>query len=781
MRLSRLSASATLLLRVFGLLVALMILVGGVSRGVSQARSDSDSRAVSAATTVAAQKGAAIEEYFGRARSILLIAAQNPAFRDYYEAPNKVGTIPESPMKTAVEIRAALAYFHTLYPDSIGEVCFIDRTGAERARVVGGVQASGTSLSVDESSNVFFLPTLSIPSGDVYQAAPYISSDTHDWVISNSTPISDATGKVTSLLHFEISIESFRHLLSVGVGSVEVQLVDSLTGSVVVDSEVPQLVGAPLGDPDDGRIAVPASDGMGHTGGRRLAFRHIFTGVNNLNHWTVAVPIEAAPVSLSGIFNAITIAAVAVAAAIVLLVVVSIRMSRARRLAAVDDLTGLANRSEFLGVANRALTDASDTGSSIAVLVLDLDRFKEVNDSLGHHAGDDLLRSVGPRIANVLRNGDVAARFGGDEFAVMLHGISSWEHAELTARRVLEAIHQPVQVGDMTVMIEVSIGIALSNPADNDIEILLQQADVAMYAAKRDHLGVSKFAGELALLKPDRLGLFGELKFAIETGGLEVYYQPKVSLVTGRPDGAEALIRWNHPNRGLLNPADFIALAESSSLIGPLTTYVVRDALAACASWSDRGWAIPVSVNVSARSLRDATFQDTIRRELLRSGVHPSMLVLEITESSIMTDPVQARRILTELHNIGIQVSIDDFGTGYSSLAYLTSLPIDELKIDLSFVMNISSNLSDSVVARTIVDLGRNLGLRVVAEGVEDARTAEILTGFGCDVGQGYFWGRPQPLSQVTDWFAARLGMLPALKTDDLASPTISSQLTPTA
>ena len=750
-----------MMLRVSGVFCAMTVLVVGVLTGVSHARSSAQLTVVANANALATEKGAAIEEYFGRARSILLIASQNPAFDDLYRDPNGVGPIPESNTKTASDIRAALEYFHTLYPDSIGEVCLIDREGFERARVVNGQHASTATLSGDESGSSFFLPTVQLRSGEVFQAAPYVSGDTHEWVISNSTPLVNEGGTATSILHFEVSVESFRHLLSIGTHGEDVQLIDVQTGRVVADSDTPQLVGAPLGEPNRPAVQVIADATTGTSHNSKMLFRRIMADINNQNQWVVGVPLASTPLSIGDVFNLVTISAIVVALLILMFVALSIRVSSARYSASTDELTGLANRDAFLNDACRALDTADQRDGSIAVLVLDLDRFKEVNDSLGHHAGDELLRVVGPRIVGALRHGDLAARFGGDEFAVLLRDVRSPEQAFAAASRILQAVQHPIQIGEMTVVVEISIGLSLSTPSDVDFEILLQQADVAMYAAKRDHLGVVRFSGELSLLKPDRLALFGELKQAIETGGLEVYYQPKVHLRSGQPHGVEALIRWNHPERGVLNPVEFIALAESSSLIGPLTEFVLRQSLGECEAWLSRGWSIPVSINVSARSLRDAAFSDIVRRELMRSGIHPSMLVLEITESSIMTDPVQARRILTELHNIGIQVSIDDFGTGYSSLAYLTSLPIDELKIDCSFVFNITTRSSDSVVARTVVDLGRNLGLRVVAEGVEDAETAAALASFGCDIGQGYFWSRPQPYDVITEWLGERMKAIP--------------------
>ncbi len=735
------------------------VLVLGVVNGVAHARTAAQRTVVENANGLATEKAAAIEEYFGRARSIMLIAAQNPAFGDVGRDPNGVGPIPESTTKTASDVRAALEYFHTLYPDSIGEVCLIDRAGFERARVVKGVQAPSSSLAPDETGSSFFLPTVAMRSGEVFQAAPYESNDTHEWVISNSTPLANSGGTTMAILHFEVSVESFRRLLAVGSHGEDVQLIDVQTGRVVADADTPQLLGATLGEAKHPAVQVPTGARNGSFSTSTMQFRSISSNINNQNHWVVGVPLVQPSLSVGDVFNTVTIAAIAIALLIAVFVVLSIRVAHARHNASTDDLTALANRVAFISEANRAFAASREAGTFVAVLVLDLDRFKEVNDSLGHHAGDELLRVVGPRISGALRQGDLAARFGGDEFAVLLAALQSPEEALVAAWRILRAVHQPIQIGDMTVRVEISIGLAVSHRGGVDVETLLQQADVAMYSAKRDNLGVVQFAGELAVLKPDRLELFGELKHAIETGGLEVFYQPKVHLATGRPHGVEALIRWNHPERGMLNPIEFIALAESSSLIGPLTEFVLRQSLGQCAIWLARGWSIPVSVNVSARSLRDASFKDIVRRELLRSEIHPSMLVLEITESSIMTDPVQARRVLTELHNIGIQVSIDDFGTGYSSLAYLTSLPIDELKIDCSFVFNITTRVSDSVVARTVVDLGRNLDMRVVAEGVEDAATAAALKDFGCDIGQGYYWSRPQPAHAITEWLAVQMAV----------------------
>jgi diguanylate cyclase len=426
-----------------------------------------------------------------------------------------------------------------------------------------------------------------------------------------------------------------------------------------------------------------------------------------------------------------------------------------RHLATHDSLTGLPNRALFQDRTERALLLARRSGQQVAVMLVDLNRFKDVNDTLGHHYGDLLLTQVAERFTATIRTGDSVARLGGDEFAVLLCATSR-EGATSAAVRLTNALRDPFNVKDITLDVDASIGIALAAP-DADVETVLRHADVAMYEAKSQYAPFAAYE----LTRDDntvaRLALLGDLRRAITRHELVLHYQPKVSVTTGEFHSVEALVRWNHPSRGLLAPDAFIPIAESTAVIHPLTKEILRQALMQARSWQDQGWTIPVAVNISARSLHDLEFPLEVQQQLDTIGVPAELLALELTESAIMTDASRALTVLQALDALGVSLSIDDFGTGYSSMAYLRKIPVRELKIDRSFVKGLSTEHSDLVLVQSAVDLGHNLGLHVVAEGVEDAATQAALTAMGCDLMQGYHISRPVPAAALDQWLTERL------------------------
>jgi diguanylate cyclase len=426
-----------------------------------------------------------------------------------------------------------------------------------------------------------------------------------------------------------------------------------------------------------------------------------------------------------------------------------------RHLAMHDSLTGLPNRALFQDRTERALLRARRSGQQVAVMLVDLNRFKDVNDTLGHHYGDLLLTQVAERFTATMRTGDSVARLGGDEFAILLCGTSR-EGATAAAVRLTNALRDTFNVKDITLDVDASIGIALAAP-DADVETVLRHADVAMYEAKSQHAPFAAYE----LTRDDntvaRLALLGDLRRAITRHELVLHYQPKVSVTTGELHSVEALVRWNHPSRGLLAPDAFIPIAESTAVIHPLTKEILRPALTQARSWQDQGWTIPVAVNISARSLHDLDFPLQVQQQLDTIGVPAELLTLELTESAIMTDAGRALTVLQALDAMGVSLSIDDFGTGHSSMAYLRKLPVRELKIDRSFVKGLSTEHSDLVLVQSAVDLGHNLGLHVVAEGVEDAATQAALTAMGCDLMQGYHIGRPVLATALDEWLTERL------------------------
>ena len=415
-----------------------------------------------------------------------------------------------------------------------------------------------------------------------------------------------------------------------------------------------------------------------------------------------------------------------------------------------DALTGLPNRVLFA----RRLGDALRSGSAAAVLLLDLDRFKEVNDTLGHHNGDLLLQQVGNRLRKTLRTGDVIARLGGDEFAVLLPDIHGEQAALQAGRGIIELLEQPFVIGDMSVDVGASIGIAVAPRDGADPVTLVQRADVAMYTAKSDQTGIEMYRAERDGYSPARLMLVSELKRAVQQHQLEVQYQPQVDLTDGRVIGVEALVRWDHPTRGMVRPDEFIPVAEHTGLIRPLTLFVLDEALGALSRWRTAGYALRMSVNLSARSLLQPTLVDDVAALLRRHGTHEGGLCLEVTESSIMTDPRRTAATLESLRDLGVTISIDDFGTGHSSLTYIQRLPVGEIKIDRSFVLSMPDNRSDATIVGAVVNLGMNLGISVVAEGVENEKIRARLEEMGCPTAQGYLFGRPMTDADLLAWLA---------------------------
>jgi diguanylate cyclase (GGDEF)-like protein/PAS domain S-box-containing protein len=420
-----------------------------------------------------------------------------------------------------------------------------------------------------------------------------------------------------------------------------------------------------------------------------------------------------------------------------------------------DVLTGLPNRTRLRVELDQCMaTQSTDT---FALLLIDLDRFKEVNDTIGHPCGDLLLQQVGPRLRAELRERDSIARLGGDEFVVLLRGADS-ERASAVAARLLIALERPFELDGFGVAIGGSIGIALYPEHGVDADTLLREADIAMYAAKDARSGYTIYAPDTDRHSRERLGLLADLRQAIDRGELLVHYQPQVDVRSGSLTAVEALVRWPHPTRGLLPPDEFIPLAERTRLIQPLSRWILASALQQCATWRAAGLDVPVSVNLSAYDLRDHDLPDLIDAALAKYGVPPERLRIEITESSLMANPSRAREILARLRAQGVQVSIDDFGIGYSSLAYLKNLPVDELKIDRSFVGEMAVDAGSRAIVRAIIDLADVLGLRVVAEGVEDEATLMALAALGCDVAQGFYFARALPPADLAEWANAFAG-----------------------
>ncbi|MFF8277392.1 putative bifunctional diguanylate cyclase/phosphodiesterase [Streptomyces lateritius] len=420
-----------------------------------------------------------------------------------------------------------------------------------------------------------------------------------------------------------------------------------------------------------------------------------------------------------------------------------------------DLLTGLPNRQWLLQRAWSALEEAEGEGARAALVLIDLDRFRSVNDTLGHLAGDRLLLQIAERLKLAVPRGAEAVRLGGDEFAVLLPTTDSTTSAQRVARHLVAELSSPLDLDGLTLVLEASAGVAVFPDHALDAEGLLRRADVAMYQAKRDRTGVEVYESKRDSNTPDRLGLLGDLRRALDAGEVELHYQPKVRF-DGQVAGLEALVRWVHPERGRVSPDEFIAIAESSGLMPHLTEYVLETALAQVATWRSQGLNVPVAVNVSPRDVHTPGFAGAVAARLARHGVPAGALQLEITEHVLLEDPQRAADTMAGLTGHGVKMSLDDFGTGYSSLVHLRRLPVSELKIDRSFVARLAVDAEDAEIVRCTLDLAHSLGLLVVAEGVEDDETWERLRDLGCDAVQGWLVAAAMPPDEATAWLLAR-------------------------
>ena len=432
-------------------------------------------------------------------------------------------------------------------------------------------------------------------------------------------------------------------------------------------------------------------------------------------------------------------------------------VDRLRHDARHDALTGLPNRAYLEAQLVEALTDVKvGRSSGVALLLMDLDGFKEVNDTLGHLHGDLLLREVGNRLRTTVPPGCLVARLGGDEFAVLVVDSDDEQAALEVGHDIRRALEEPASLEDVQLEVGGSIGLALAPLHGTDVGTLLKRADVAMYAAKATGRGVVVYRSELDDNEPAKLVLATELRAALANDEIEVHAQPKARLSTGEVVGVELLLRWHSPTRGTVPPDEFIPVAERTGLLRPLTATVLGEGLAACARWRLAGHRLSVAVNLSTRSLLDPDLVDDVLAVLALHRVDPDQLTLEITEGSVMNDLAGSTPVLDRLHAAGVRLSVDDFGTGYSSLSYLSRLPVDEVKIDKHFVLGMATDDHDAAIVQSVIDLGGNLGLEVVAEGVEDAATWDRLAMLGCDIAQGWYIGRPMPLDALLPWLVAR-------------------------
>jgi diguanylate cyclase (GGDEF)-like protein len=424
--------------------------------------------------------------------------------------------------------------------------------------------------------------------------------------------------------------------------------------------------------------------------------------------------------------------------------------ARLAYLAQFDPLTGLPNRALLADRFSQMIVQAKRHGSPLAVLFIDLDQFKAVNDTLGHAGGDGLLREVAARLQSAVRTGDTVARISGDEFAIVVADLVRPEDAALVAQKVIDYLADPVQIDGSEVFVTASVGIAAFPSDGANAEALIGAADAAMYRAKQVGRNAYQFfTAEINQRSRARVQLGSELRRALEREEFTLFYQPKYRLASREPSGAEALLRWKHPERGMVPPAEFIPVLEETGLIVPVSEWVIQRACEDLKAWRGAGCDMPVSVNLSARQFRQVNLHERIKALVGSTGVDPRLVELEITESHLMQDPDHAILVMRALCEVGMRIAVDDFGTGYSSLAYLTRFPISALKIDRSFVRDMSRDTSDATIVRTIVEMAHSLGFTVIAEGVETEEQATLLQRLRCEQAQGYFFALPMPPEEL--------------------------------
>jgi diguanylate cyclase (GGDEF)-like protein len=419
-----------------------------------------------------------------------------------------------------------------------------------------------------------------------------------------------------------------------------------------------------------------------------------------------------------------------------------------------DQLTDLPNRVLLRDRLDQAIHVGMREDRKLALFILDLDGFKEVNDTLGHYSGDRLLKHVAMRLRAVGRGSDTLSRLGGDEFAILLPVIKENSDVVVVLKKIQNAFQTPFMLDGLKLEVQASIGVAVFPDHGTDVDTIMQRADVAMYAAKQNNQGYIIYSTDYDKHSPRRLTLMGELRQAIDNDELILHFQPKINIRTNTVTGAEALVRWQHPQHGFMPPDEFIPLAERTGLIKPLSMWVLKRAIEQALIWHGNKLKLNIAINISPSTLHDMELPDAITGVLASYTLAPHHITFEITEGSIIKDPARALEILTRLANMGIRISIDDFGTGYSSLAYLKKMPASEVKIDKSFVLDMLKNENDAAIVRATIDLAHNLGMKVVAEGVENKETADRLAELGCDILQGYYFSKPLASQNFSAWIS---------------------------
>ena len=687
------------------------------------------------------------DAYFERARSLVLLLSQDPAFSDFYRLHDGDRRVLRTDERAMAKLVRPLRYLETLYPGRIGEACFIDAPGAEFARVVDGKAAPYGDLSLDETGNPFFGPTLAMGVGEVYQAAPYVSPDVHTWVISNSTHIVQSA-RHNGIVHFEVTLSSFLQYLPRNASVSSAVLDYGADRQVLGTADTRSLAGwSPLPQRYAAAIAADTDQGTFTVEGHPAVFQRLGARPGNANEWVVveAATFTAGPLPMWLAFGAASAGGALLLASILVLR----RQQRALRAAArLDHLTGLSNRLAVEEALQHAIP-AGASGAPCGLLVIDLDSFKQINDTLGHQRGDEVLQEIARRLHANTFEYDVVARLGGDEFAVVARELAEPDDILSVAQRLHQALTRPIEVAGQQRFVGASIGAAASPTHGSTPDELLRNADAAMYAAKREHAPPRLYEPG-TVEGADDLTMAAELVTAIERQEIVLHYQPQIDLETGHVVAVEGLARWQHPQRGLLPPSGFIPLAERTGLIKPLTITTLRQALSQARDWQARGTPVRVGVNLSSQLLSDPTLADQVLDLLEEHSVPADLLELEVTETALIADPSRAAALLGTLRDAGVHIDLDDFGTGYTSLHSLRGLPLETVKLDRELLTSMLALPSGVDMLAGLVRLIAGLGLRVLAEGVETEAQAAAIREAGCVAAQGFYFGRPVAAEQLS-------------------------------
>jgi diguanylate cyclase (GGDEF)-like protein len=750
-------------LRLPALVLGAASLVLGVGTGLAVTPVAQDrEQALSAALDHAAVTS---DDFLERASSVVLLAAQSPAFSDVYAnvLPGATLTRDEVPAATLAETSTALVRVERLFHGQVAKVCLIDLSGAELSCVADGHEVAATDLTRRPAAAASLVLT-AVPVNAVYAGLLSTTPDTREPVVPLSTLVPDVTSTPRAILEFDVTLTALSQTIA-ATPAQTAQLVDADSGLVLVD-DVRTHPTATYDSPAPRRYDVSTwqSSGRLRADGRAIAYErlshHTSTGVNT-NAWAVVVTGQELPYGWSTGLDVGPLGLTLLGVVLLALAAAGF-VQQGRELvrrSLVDELTDLPNRQSLY---NRLQGSLNGRGDICAVMIIDLDRFKTVNDTLGHTAGDQLLAEVGRRFAALCPPGDLVARLGGDEFGYLVgppdagdsDGSDGVDTSRVVdqARRLVHALETPVVIDGSPVQAGCSIGVALVGEHGADVSSLVRRADLAMYETKRRHTGVTVFDARLERRNSADLTFETSLLLAMERHELVLHYQPQIDISSGEVSGVEALVRWQHPQLGLLYPDKFIPAAEETGLIVGLTKHVLAMALDQVLLWSNAGTQIPVAVNLAARNVADPRLPSDVALLLAERGLDPAMLRLELTETDLLGDPDQARAVLEELRGLGVELAVDDFGTGFASLSQLRHLPFKELKIDRSFVAVLEADPQAVHIVDSIVDLAHGLGLTVTAEGVETEACLDVLRSVGCDIAQGYLFSRPLPPQALLDW-----------------------------